>query len=87
LREPNFDKIDYWNLPEQSQLMNQQKTNICEIRFYLRIERFTIQIFLHNQLLIILEQGSQQYIISNQPIWKKYIKLSNQNTIQVWLKN
>jgi len=62
----DFDKIDYWNLLEQSQSMNQQKTNICEIRFYLRIERFSIQIFLHNQILIILEQGTKQYTISNQ---------------------
>jgi len=54
------------NLLEQSQSMNQQEANICGIRFYLRIERFTIQIFLHNQLLIILEQGTQQYTISNQ---------------------
>jgi len=46
--------------------MNQQKANICRIRFYFRIERFTIQIFLHNQLLTILEQGTKQYIISNQ---------------------
>jgi hypothetical protein len=46
--------------------MNQQEANICGIRFYLRIERFTIQIFLHNQLLIILEQSTKQYTISNQ---------------------
>jgi len=41
-------------LLEQSQSMNQQEANIHGIRFYLRIERFTIQIFVHNQLLIIL---------------------------------
>jgi len=41
--------------------MNQQKSNIRGTRFYLRIERFTIQIFLHNQSLIVLEQGSKQY--------------------------
>jgi len=59
-------KLTIGNLLEQSQSMNQQETNICGIRFYLRIERFTIQIFLHNQLLIILEQDTKQYIISNQ---------------------
>jgi len=67
--------------------MNQQKSNICGIRFYLRIERFTIQIFLHNQLLIILEQGTKQYTISNQTYKNKNTMLSNQNIMQVWLKN
>jgi len=59
-------KLTISNLLEQSQSMNQQKENICGIRFYLRIERFTIQIFLHNQLSTILEQGTKQYTISNQ---------------------
>ena len=44
-------KLTIGILLEQSQSMNQQETNICGIRFYLRIERFTI----YNQLLIILE--------------------------------
>jgi len=87
LIKPDFDKIDYWNFLRQSKLMNQQKANIREIRFYLRIERFTIQIFLYNQLLIILEQGSKQYSISNQSYVNKNINLSIQNTMQVRLKN
>jgi len=57
--------------------------NICGIIFYFRIERFTIQIFLHNQLLIILEQGSEQYTTSNQTYVNKSIMVSNQNTMQV----
>jgi len=59
-------KLTIGILIEQSQSTNQQEANICGIRFYLRIERFTIQIFLHNQLLIIIEQGTKQYTISNQ---------------------
>jgi len=76
-------KLTIGILLEQSQSMNQQKTNICGIRFYLRIERFTIQIFLHNQLLIILEQGTKQYTISNQTYVNKNTMLSNENTMQV----
>ena len=59
-------KLTIGNLLEQSQSMKQQEANICGIRFYLIIERFTIQIFLHNQLSINLEQGTKQYTISNQ---------------------
>jgi len=70
-------------LLKQSQSLNQQKANICGIRFYLRIERFTIQIILHNQLLIILEQGTKQYTISNHTYVNKNIMLTNQNTMQV----
>ena len=73
----DFNKLTIWNLLEQSQSMNQQIPNICGIRFYLRIERFTIQIFEHNQLLTILEQGTKQYTISNQPMIKNNM-LSNQ---------
>jgi len=36
---------------EQSQSMNQQIANMCGIRFYLRIERFTIQIFLTESII------------------------------------
>jgi hypothetical protein len=52
-------KLTIGILLEQSQSMNQQEANICGIRFYLRIERFTIQIFLYNQILINLEQGAK----------------------------
>jgi len=65
-------------LLEQSQSMNQEEANICGIRFYLRIERFTIQIFLYNQISINLEQGTKQYTISNQTYVNKIAKLSNQ---------
>jgi len=65
-------------LLEQSQSMNQQEANICGIRFYLRIERFTIQIFLYNQILINLEQSAKQYTISNQTYVNKITMLSNQ---------
>jgi len=51
--------------------------------FFLKIERFTIQIFLHNQLLIILEQGTKQYTISNQTYVNKNTMLLIQNTMQV----
>jgi len=71
------------NLLEQSQSMNQQEANICGIRFYLRIERFTIQIFLHNQLLIILEQGTKQHTISNQTYEQNYYAINSKNTMQV----
>ena len=40
-----------WNLFEQSQTMNWQISNICGIRFYLRIDRFTIQIFLTQSII------------------------------------
>jgi len=43
-----------------------------------RIERFTIQIFLYNQISINLEQGTKQYTISNQTYVNKIAKLSNQ---------
>jgi len=43
-----------------------------------RIERFTIQIFLYNQISINLEQGTKQYTISNQTYVNKITKLSNQ---------
>jgi len=43
--------LTIWNLLEQSQTMNQQISNICGIRFYLRIERFTIQIFLTQSII------------------------------------
>jgi len=58
-------KLTIGILLEQSQSMNQQEVNICGIGFYLRIERFKIQISLHNKLLIILKQGTKQYTISN----------------------
>jgi len=76
-------KLTIGILLEHWQSMNQQELNICGIRFYLRIERFKIQIFLHNQLLIILEQGTKQYTISNQTYVNKNTMLSNQNTMQV----
>jgi len=76
-------KLTIGNLLEQSQSMNQQKANICGIRFYLRIERFTIQIFLHNQLLIILEQGTKQYTISNQTYEQKYYAINSKIQLQV----
>jgi len=63
--------------------MNKQKANICGTRFYLRIERFSIQIFLHDQILIILKQGTKQYTISNQTYVNTNIMLTNQNTMQV----
>ena len=63
---------------EQSQSMNQQETNICGIRFYLRIKKLTRQIFLYNQILINLEQGIKQYTISNQTYVNKITMLSNQ---------
>jgi len=59
-------KLTIGILLEQSQSMNQQEANICVIRFYLRIESFTIQIILYNQISINLEQGTKQYTISNQ---------------------
>jgi len=65
-------------LLEQSQSMNQQEANICGIRFYLRIERFTRQIFLYSQISINLEQSTNQYSISNQTYVNKITKLSNQ---------
>jgi len=43
-------KLTIGILLEKSQSMNQQEANICGIRFYLRIERLTIQIFLYNQI-------------------------------------
>jgi hypothetical protein len=55
-----------------------KKTIICELRFNLRIERFTIQILLYNQILIFLEQSTKQYTISNQTYMNKIIMLSNQ---------
>jgi hypothetical protein len=69
-------KLTIGILLEHSQSMNQQEANICGI--YLRIERLTTQIFLHNQLLIILEQGTKQYTISNQTYVNKNTMLSNQ---------
>ena len=63
---------------EQSQSMNQQKPNICAIRFYLRIERFTIKILLYNQILINLEQSAKQYTISNQTYMNNITMLSIQ---------
>jgi len=59
-------KLTIGILLKQSHSMNQQEANICGIRFYLRIKRFTIQIFLYNQISINLEQGTKQYTISNQ---------------------
>ena len=76
-------KLTIGNLLEQSQSMNQQEANICGIRFYLRIERFTIQIFLHNQLLIILEQGTKQDTISNQTYEQKYYAINSKIQLQV----
>jgi hypothetical protein len=51
----NFNVIDYWNRVLTITTMY-EKSNICAIRFNLRIERFTIQILLNNQTLINLEQ-------------------------------
>jgi len=76
-------KLTIGNFLEQSQSMNQQETNICGIRFYLIIERFTIQILLHNQLLIILEQGTKQYTISNQTYEQKYYDIIQKHNASV----
>ena len=59
-------KLTIWILLEQSQSMNQKEANIGGIRFYLRNERFTIQIFLYNQISINLEQLTNLDTISNQ---------------------
>jgi len=71
-------KLTIGILLEQSQSMNQQEANICGIRFYLRIERFTRQIFLYSQISINLEQSTNQYSISNQTYVNKITKVSNQ---------
>ena len=69
-------KLTIGILLEQSQSMNQQEANIRGIRFYLRIERFTIQILLCNKMLINLEQSTKQYTILNQTYINKITKLS-----------
>jgi len=70
-------KLTVWILLDQSQSMNQKEANICGIRFYLRIERFTIQIFLYYQIPINLEQVTKQHTISNQTYVNKITMLSN----------
>jgi len=55
-----FNEIDYWNRARTITTMY-KKTNICAIRFNLRIERFTIQILLYNQTLINLEQCTKLF--------------------------
>jgi len=51
---------------------------MCEVRFNISIEWFTIKILLYNQMLIFLEQSTKQYTISNQTYMNKITMLSNE---------
>jgi len=72
-------KLTIWNIARTITINESTTSKYMWIRFYHRIERFTIQIFfLYYQILINLEQSAKQYTISNQTYMNKNTMLSIQ---------